>query len=292
MENNPIILVFLPISLGIIMIGLGLHLTLADFGRVVKQPKAVVIALLVQMVLLPPICFLIAKLFKLPPELGLGLLLLAASPGGITANLFSHLARGDVALNITLTAINSVLVLFTLPFWIFIGMGFFLAAENNIPPPTRKVLEVAVLVIVPVLIGMCVRFFKPALADSAEKPVRILSVLILVILTALAIASEWSLLTTYAPVIGLACLTFNLVSLASGYLSARAVKLAKPQATAIAFEIGVHNSTIAMFIALNVLKMPATAIAPAIYSLIMYVTAALFAYWLLRQQRLNPSQEG
>jgi bile acid:Na+ symporter, BASS family len=285
MENNPIILVFLPISLGIIMIGLGLHLTLADFGRVLKQPKAVVIALFVQMVLLPPLCFLIAELFNLPPELGLGLLLLAASPGGITANLFSHLARGDVALNITLTAINSVLVLFTLPFWIFIGMGFFLAAENNIPPPTRKVLEVAVLVIVPVLLGMCIRYFKPALADSAEKPVRILSVLILVILTVLAIASEWQLLRTYAPIIGLACLSFNLVSLASGYLSARAVKLAKPQATAIAFEIGVHNSTIAMFIALNVLKMPATAIAPAIYSLIMYVTAALFAYWLLRQQK-------
>lgn len=285
MENNPIILVFLPISLGIIMIGLGLHLTFADFSRVLKQPKAVALALLVQMVVLPPICFLIAQLFRLPPELGLGLLLLAASPGGITANLFSHLARGDVALNITLTAINSVLVLFTLPFWIFVGMGFFLAAENNIPPPTGKVLEVAALVIVPVLLGMCLRYFKPALAQSAEKPVRILSVLILVVLTAFAIASEWNLLMAYAPVLGLACLTFNLLSLASGYLSARAVNLAKPQATAIAFEIGVHNATIAMFIALNVLKMPATAIAPAIYSLIMYVTAALFAYGLLRQQK-------
>lgn len=285
MENNPIILVFLPICLGIIMTGLGLHLTLADFGRVLKQPKAVLVALFVQMVLLPPLCFLIAELFKLPPELGLGLLLLAASPGGITANLFSHLARGDVALNITLTAINSVLVLFTLPFWIFIGMDFFLAAENNIPPPTRKVLEVAVLVIVPVLIGMCVRYFKPALADSAEKPVRILSVLVLALLTALAIASEWELVTTYAPIIGLACLSFNLISLASGYLGARAVQLGRPQATAIAFEIGVHNATIAIYIALNVVKMPGTAIAPAIYSLIMYLTAAAFAYWLIRQQK-------
>lgn len=285
MENNPIILVFLPICLGIIMIGLGLHLTLADFGRVLKQPKAVLVALFVQMLALPPLCLLIAALFQLPPELGLGLLLLAASPGGISANLFSHLARGDVALNITLTAINSVLVLLTLPFWIFIGMGFFLAAENNIPPPTRKVLEVAVLVIVPVVLGMCLRYLKPALADAAERPVRILSALILAVLTALAIASEWQLLKTYAPIIGLACLSFNLLSLASGYWSARAARLAKPQATAIAFEIGVHNSTIAIFIAVNVLKMPATAIAPAIYSLIMYVTAALFAYGLLRQQK-------
>lgn len=286
MQDNPIILVFLPICLGIIMIGLGLHLTLTDFGRVLKQPKAVLVALVVQMLALPPLCLLIAALFQLPPELGLGLLLLAASPGGISANLFSHLARGDVALNITLTAINSVLVLFTLPFWIYIGMGFFLAADNNIPPPTRKVLEVAVLVIVPVVLGMCLRYLKPALADAAEKPVRILSALILAVLTALAIASEWQLLKTYAPIIGLACLSFNVLSLASGYWSARAARLAKPQATAIAFEIGVHNSTIAIFIAVNVLKMPATAIAPAIYSLIMYVTAALFAYWLLRQQRL------
>ncbi len=285
MADNPIFLIFLPICLGIIMIGLGLHLSVADFRRVAKQPKAVLVALFVQMIILPPSCFLIATLFKLPPELGLGLLLLAASPGGITANLFSHLARGDVALNITLTAINSVLVLFTLPFWIVVGMNFFLATENNIPPPTRKVLEVAVLVIVPVLIGMCVRHFKPAIANSAEKPVRIMSALILAILTLLAIASEWQLLKTYAPIIGLACLSFNLLSLFSGYLSARAVRLAKPQATAIAFEIGVHNSTIAIFIALHVLKMPATAIAPAIYSLIMYVTAAAFAYWLLRQQK-------
>ena len=282
MQDNPILLVFLPICLVVIMIGLGLHLTLDDFRRVAKQPLAVLMALLVQMLILPPVCFLLARLFNLPAELGLGLLILAASPGGITANLFSHLARGDVALNITLTAINSVLVLFTLPFWIYIGMDFFLSSGNNIPPPAGKMLEVALLVIVPVLIGMGVRRFRPIWADAAEKPVRILSVLVLVLLTALAIASEWELLTTYAPIIGLACLSFNLISLASGYLGARAVRLGRPQATAIAFEIGVHNATIAIYIALNVLKMPGAAIAPAIYSLIMYVTAGLFAYWLLK----------
>jgi len=283
--DNLLIMLFLPICLGIIMVGLGLHLTASDFRRVLTQPKAVFIALFVQMVLLPPSCFLIAKIFNLPAELGLGLLLLAASPGGITANLFSHLARGDVALNITLTAINSLLVLISLPFWVVTGMGYFLAAENNIPPPTGKVMEVALLVIVPVLIGMSVRRFKPALADAAEKPVRIMSTLILAILTLLAVASEWELLKTYAPIIGLACLVFNILSLASGYLAARAVKLAKPQATAISFEIGVHNSTLAIFIALHVLEMPSVAIAPAIYSLIMYITAASFAFWLLKQQK-------
>ena len=239
---------------------------------------------------MPPFCFLIAKLFNLPGELALGLLLLAASPGGITANLFSLLARGDVALNITLTAINSLFVLISLPFWVVIGMTYFLATENNIPPPTSKVLEVGLLVIVPVLIGMSVRYFKPVLADAAEKPVRAMSTLILAILTLLAVASEWQLLKTYAPIIGLACLSFNVLSLASGYLAARAVKLTKPQATAISFEIGVHNSTLAIFIALHVVKMPAVAIAPAIYSLIMYVSAAAFAFWLLKHQK-NPHDQ-
>lgn len=285
MADNSIFTLFLPISLGIIMIGLGLHLTLADFSRVFKQPKAVLVALFVQMILLPPCCFIIAKLFNLPAELGLGLLLLAASPGGITANLFSHLARGDVALNVTLTAINSLLIIFSLPIWLIIGMGYFLDAENNIPPPTSKVFEVTVLVVVPVIIGMSVRYFKPVLAQLAEKPVRLLSALILGVLIVLAINSEWDLFVTYAPVIGLACLAFNILSLAAGYFTARFAKLAKPQATAIAFEIGVHNTTLSIFIAIQVLDMPTTAIAPAVYSIIMFVTATVFAFWLIRQQK-------
>lgn len=290
MADNTIITLLLPICLGIIMVGLGLHLTVADFRRVLTQPKAVAIALFVQLVVMPPTCFLIAWMFDLPAELGLGLLLLAASPGGITANLFSHLARGDVALNITLTAINSVFALATLPFWVITGMSYFLAAENNVPPPTSKVIEVAMLVIVPVLIGMSIRRFKPILADFAEKPVRILSTLVLVILTILAVVSEWTLLKTYAPTIGFACLSFNLLSLAAGYWAARGARLAKPQATAIGFEIGIHNATLSIFVALHVLKMPAVAIAPAIYSLIMYVTAAAFAYWLLKTSKQSHDQ--
>lgn len=290
MADNPLIMLFLPLCLGIIMVGLGLHLTVADFRRVLTQPKAVAIALFVQLAVMPPTCFLIAWLFDLPAELGLGLLLLAASPGGISANLFSHLARGDVALNITLTAINSVCALITLPFWVVTGMSYFLSAENNIPPPTSKVIEVAMLVIIPVLIGMSVRRFKPAFADAAEKPVRILSTMILVILTVLAVVSEWELLKTYAPLIGFACLMFNVLSLAAGYWAARSARLAKPQATAISFEIGVHNATLSIFVALHVLKMPAVAITPAIYSLIMYVTAAAFAFWLLRTNKQSHDQ--
>lgn len=287
MDGNPLILVVLPIALGIVMAGLGLHLGPADFRRVLKMPRAIIVALGMQLLVLPPVAFLIAWLASLPGELALGLVLLAASPGGVTANLFSHLARGDVALNVSLTAVNSVIALLTLPVWVALALQFFLGAEAVVPPPTRKVIEVAVLVIVPVLVGMAVRYWKPTWADVAEKPVRILSTLVLVIVIVFAVASEWELLLRHAGVLGLACVAFNVVSLFAGYAAARGARLAQPQATAIAFEIGIHNSTLAIFIALEVLSLPGAAVAPALYSLSMYATAALFAVWLLRRANMQ-----
>lgn len=283
MDGNPLILVFLPIALAIVMVGLGLHLGPADFRRVLAMPRAILVALGVQLLVLPPVAFLIGRMAGLPGELALGLVLLAASPGGVTANLFSHLARGDVALNVSLTAVNSVIALLTLPLWVALALQFFLGAEAVVPPPIRKVIEVAVLVIVPVLIGMAVRYWNPRWADAAEKPVRVLSTLVLVIVIVLAVASEWDMLLRHAGVLGLACVAFNVVSLLAGYAAARGARLALPQATAIAFEIGIHNATLAIFIALEVLARPAAAIAPALYSLSMYVTAALFAIWVLRR---------
>lgn len=285
MADNSLLTVFLPLALAVVMAGLGLHLTLADFRRVLSMPRAVVLALSVQILLLPPVAFGLAKLFGLPGELALGLVLLAASPGGVTANLFSHLARGDVALNISLTAINSLLALITLPIWTTLALWLFLGSEGSVPPPVSKIVEVALLVVVPVTLGMMLRAWSPTMADAAEKPVRILSSLVLGILIALAFISEWETVVEFAPVVGLACVLFNVISLLSGYVSARAAKLKEPQAIAIAFEIGIHNGTLAIFIALEVLQRSQATIAPAIYSLSMYVTAALFAAWLLNKRR-------
>jgi BASS family bile acid:Na+ symporter len=282
--DNTLLVLFLPIALAVVMAGLGLHLTLADFRRVLAAPKAVAVALVVQALLLPPLAFGLCRVFALPGELALGLILLAASPGGVTANLFSHLARGDVALNISLTAINSLLALLTLPLWTALALSTFLGAEASVPPPTGKVLEVATLVIVPVALGMGLRAWNPALADAAEKPVRLLSSLLLGVLIVLAFASEWDTVREFAPVVGLACICFNLASLLIGYFAPRALKLAEPQAIAIGFEIGIHNGTLAIFIALEVLGRAQATIAPAIYSLSMYVTAALFAAWLLHKR--------
>jgi BASS family bile acid:Na+ symporter len=283
--DNALLVVFLPLALAVVMAGLGLHLTLADFRRVMAMPRAVMVALAVQSLLLPPLAFLLARAFGLPGELALGLVLLAASPGGVTANLFSHIARGDVALNVTLTAINSLLALLTLPLWTALALSVFLGDEASVPPPVGKVVEVALLVVIPVSLGMALRTWRPALANAAEKPVRSLSSILLGLLIAVAFISEWQVVREFLPVVGLACVVFNVASLASGYLAAKAARLAEPQAIAISFEIGIHNGTLAIFIALEVLQRSPAAIAPAVYALSMYLTAALFAAWLLHRRR-------
>lgn len=291
MAGNTLLTIFLPIALAIVMAGLGLHLTLADFRRVAKQPRAVIVALGVQCLLLPPVAFGLAKLLQLPPEFAVGLVLLSASPGGVTANIFSHLARGDVALNVTLTAVNSALALVTLPLWTGLALELFLGAENSVPPPMRKLVEVALIALVPVALGMALRAWKPRLADAAEKPVRLLSTVVLALLIALAIASEFSKLLEHIAVIGIACLAFNLISLFSGYLAGVLAKLGRPQAIAIGFEISIHNSTLAILLALQVLGNDLIAIPPAVYAVMMYPVAAAFAFWLLRRQRAEAAAQ-
>lgn len=274
--------VLLPLALGVIMLGLGLGLTGEDFRRVARYPRAVLIGLGLQTLLLPWVAFALALGFRLSPELAVGLMLLAASPGGATANIYSHLARGDVALNITLTAINSVLCLLTLPLILNLSLEHFLGAGQYVPPPTRKVIEVAVIIVLPVLLGMLVRARAPAFAARAETPFRLLSVLVLALLIVAAISKEWQTLAASLAAVGLACLLFNLASMAVGYAAPIALRLPRRQATAIAMEIGIHNGTLAIFIALNVLANATMSIPAAVYSLLMFVTAAVFAAWVAR----------
>ena len=275
----------LPLALGVIMLGLGLGLTLADFRRVARYPRAVLTGLFLQTAVLPWLALGLALLFKLPPELAVGLMLLAASPGGATANIYSHLARGDVALNITLTAVNSVLCLLTLPLILNLSLEFFLGSGQYVPPPVQKIIEVAVIILLPVAFGMLVRARAPTFASRMEKPIRLLSVLVLALLVVAAVAQEWKTLTTYFAIVGLACLLFNLASMGAGYAAPLALRLPKKQAIAIAMEIGIHNGTLAIFIALNVLQNATISVPAAVYSLLMFVTAAVFAWWVSRGGR-------
>ncbi len=275
----------LPLALGVIMFGLGLGLTLDDFRRVARYPRAVLTGLGLQILILPWAAFALALAFRLPPELAVGLMLLAASPGGATANIYSYLARGDVALNITLTAINSALCLLTLPLILNLALEHFLGAGQYVPPPTRKVVEVALIIVLPVALGMLARSRAPAFATRAEKPLRLLSIVVLALLIVAAVAQEWRTLVSHLAVVGLACLLFNLVSMGAGYLAPLALRLPRRQAVAIAMEIGIHNGTLAIFIALNVLGNAAMSVPAAVYSLLMFFTAAGFAWWAVRTAR-------
>ncbi len=292
MQSNVVTAVFLPIALAIIMLGLGLSLTLADFRRVVVYPRAVMVGLACQMLILPVVCFAIARAFSLGPELAVGLMLLAASPGGATANLFSHLAKGDVALNITLTAVNSVLSLLTLPFIINFSMVQFMGAEKAIPLQFDKAIQVFAIVLVPVAIGMLIKAKSPKTADRFQSPVRILSAIFLVLVIGAAIAKERHTILGFFQQVGLAALTFNLASMAVGYFIPRVAKVKRKQAIAIGMEIGIHNGTLAIAIASSprLLNNGTMAIPAAIYSLIMFFTAAAFGFVVSRGKDDEPEE--
>jgi bile acid:Na+ symporter, BASS family len=282
MQESALSTVILPLALGVIMLGLGLSLTIADFTRVIKYPKAVFVGLVSQMLLLPAAALLVAKMLSLSPELAVGLMLLSASPGGPTANLYSHLSNGDVALNITLTAINSVLTLFSLPFIVGLSMDYFLGEALAIPMPFSKIISVFAIVLIPVSIGMLIKRFKPAVSDKMEKPVKISSAILLVLVIAATIAKDRAVLGQYFAQIGLAAFLFNVISLFGGYFIPKLLKIEKKQAIAIGMEIGIHNGTLAIFIALTVLNNSVMSVPPAIYSIIMFFTAGVFGYWVNR----------
>lgn len=280
--DSGIITVLLPLALAFIMIGLGLELTPKDFARVTKHPKAVLIALFCQLVLLVGIAFLLCKLLALPPLLAVGLMLLAASPGGSTANLFSYLFKGDLALNITLTAINSVIAAITLPIIVNFSIMHFMQDGQQISLQFGKVLQVFGIIIIPVCIGMLIRHYAPKLTEKLNKPLRIFAVVFLILIIIGAIYSERENIATYLTQVGLATVLFCIFSLWIGYFVPRFFGINSAQSRACAFEIGIHNSTLAMTIALTVIANSAVAMPAAVYSIFMYIFAAIFGYLITR----------
>ncbi len=282
MQSSVITTTLLPLALGLIMLGLGLSLTGQDFRRVIVHPRAVVVGLFCQMLVLPAVCFAIARAFALPPDLAVGLMLLSASPGGTTANLYSHLAKGDVALNITLTAVNSVLSLFTLPLIVSISLAHFLADGRSVPVQFDKIVQVFAVVLVPVGIGMFVRAKSLAVAQRLERPVRIFSAIFLVLIIGATLAKERAHIGDHFAKVGVPALVFNLASMAVGFVVPLLAKLSRREAVAIGMEIGIHNGTLAIAIATTVLANSTMAIPAAVYSLIMFVTAGLFGFVVSR----------
>jgi BASS family bile acid:Na+ symporter len=271
------------VSLALVMFGLGLSLSVDDFKRLLKHPKAVLLALGLQVLLLPAACYALIVLLGVPPVFAVGLMLLAASPGGVSANLFSHLFGGNVAMNISLTAINTVLSIVSLPLIANWAINTFAKTGQVVPLQLGKVLEVVGVVLIPVIIGMVVNRKSPTFSQRMERPMKIFSALVLAAFALIAIGKEWDALVTSFAVIGPAVVAFNLISLLAGYYVSRWAGLDKSLATAISFEIGIHNSTLAIFIALSVLNNFQLALPAAIYSVSMYVTATLFGLLVLRR---------
>lgn len=270
----------LPVALGIIMLGLGLSLTVRDFTRVAKHPKAVFIALLCQLVILPAICFGLVLAFNLSPVLAVGMMMLAASPGGTTANLYSHLFRGDVALNISLTAINSVVAVVTLPLITNLAIWYFMPGDPTLGLQLSKTVEVFLIVLGPVAIGMLVRKWRPEFADRMDKPVRIASIIILIVVIAGAIVSNLDILMENIGQLALITVLFCLLSLSVGFFVPRLFRVERRQAIASSFEIGIHNATLAIVIAQTVLGSMELSLPAAVYGVLMFFVALAFGFGL------------
>ncbi|MGH3474065.1 MAG: bile acid:sodium symporter family protein [Aeromicrobium sp.] len=271
----------LPIALAIIMFGLGLSLTPDDFRRVRQAPVAVVVALACQLLLLPVICFGLVVLLDLSPLLGIGMMLLAASPGGTSANLFSHLFRGDVALNVTLTAVNSLISIVLLPLITGLTIRYF-DRQDTVELPLVEVLKVFAIVLVPVLVGMLVRSRWATFADRMDRPVRAGSAIILAVLVVAIVVDQRENITDYLAKIGFATAVFCALSLTIGYYVPRLFGVSGRQSVASSMEIGVHNSTLAIYVAVEILGDTEISIPAAVYSLFMFAFAALWGRYISR----------
>ncbi|MCK2239720.1 MULTISPECIES: bile acid:sodium symporter family protein [unclassified Crossiella] len=273
---------FLPVALALVMFGLGLTLTGVDLRRVARSPRAAVITLACQMLVLPVVGFGLVLGFGLPAELAVGAMLLAASPGGSSASLFSHLAGGDVALNIAVTALNSVLALATLPIVVDLSMTYFLGAGKEIGFQADKLVQVFATVLVPVALGMWVRHRFSAFAVRMAGRVKIAAVLVLAIVVTTAVVTQWTVFLTRLGGVGLWALAFCVCCLVIGYLVPRVFRVPREQAIASAMEIGIHNGVLAIAVATVVLGSPVLAIPAAVYGIVMNFPTAVAAFGFAR----------
>ncbi|HHZ65715.1 MAG TPA: bile acid:sodium symporter family protein [Flavobacteriales bacterium] len=285
MEASILTSVLLPLALFIIMLGMGLSLVIDDFRRVAQYPKAATIGLINQLLFLPLIGFAIASVSGLPGELCVGLMILAACPGGVTSNLISHLAKGDTALSISLTAISSVVSILTIPLIINFAIEHFLHADQAIKPPTEDIVkQIIAITILPVSIGMLIRKKRERFALRMDKPVRIFSAVFLLLIIVAAIIKEKQVLIDYFGQVWIATLGLNITTMLLGYAAARIFKLTLPQSVTISIESGIQNGTLGLVIATTILQNSLMSITPAIYSLLMFGTGALMVFYFGRRK--------
>ena len=271
--------IFLPIALAFIMFALGLGLTGTDFLRVIKQPKDFFVGAISQIILLPVIAFVLVKIWPISPELAIGVMIIAAAPGGVTSNILTSFARGDVALSVSLTAIISLLSVITVPFIIVTSLGL-LGSENisqNISL-TSMAISMFLIVTVPVIIGMIFRRFASNTAINFEPIAKKISVVLFIIVLLGAILAEKDNIVSYFADAGLITLVLNVIMMTVAFYVAKLLGTGNAQKKCIAIECGLQNGTLAIFVGTTLFGGGAFVIPAATYSLIMFATSLIFAF--------------
>jgi len=266
----------IPISIFLIMMGMGLSLVTNDFKRVVKYPKAVGIGLTNQLIFLPLVGFALAASMSLEPEYAVGVMLLVLCPGGTTSNLFTYLAKGDVALSVTMTAIASVITVFTIPIVLSFSLVYFMGAGSEFQLPVAKtMISLIALTILPVSIGMLIKNYKPTFADRAQVMVSRFGVIFLSFLVLFLSYVQRDIIVEALIATGPVSLILNVSTMALGYYTSKWFGLNPEQRRSITMEVGLQNSTLSMFMALTLLANYKMSLTPAIYTLIMFLTAGI-----------------
>ncbi len=275
--------IILAIALIIIMFGMGLSLVKDDFIRLFQHPKAVIVGLVNQIILLPVIAYVLISLLNVETDIAIGIMILAACPGGPTSNLITYLAKGDIGLSISLTTVNSLITIFTIPFVIDFALNQFLEADEMVQiNKLQTVIQIFVIVIIPVSLGMALKNAKPIFADKMNKPVKIASGAVLFLVIIGLVIKKKEELIPYLKQAGLTALVLNIATMLVGLATAKIAKLSLAQSRTISIESGIQNGTMAIAIASGVLMNDNYAIAPAVYSLIMFFTGGVIIAFAMK----------
>lgn len=278
--------IILPLSLIVIMFGMGTSLVIEDFKRVFIYPKAVAIGIVGQILLLPLVGYLFASQFALSPEIAVGIMVLVACAGGATSNMIVYLARGDVALSVTLTAISSCITVFTIPLVINFALFHFMGAtEETALPIGITNMKLFMITLLPVFLGMLLRYYCASFAIRLEKPMNKLTTIIFVLIVAAILFKVRDQLAGQLISVGPVSYFLNLSCMVLGLLAARIFRLSDRQSTTVSIEIGVQNSATGIFIAATLLNNAEIAVVPAVYSLAMYLNAGLLLFFMHRYSR-------
>ena len=268
-----------PIALALIMLALGLGLTGQDFIRVVKQPKDFLVGLVCQLILLPIIAFLLLKIFNLPLEIALGVMIIAAAPGGVTSNVLTKFANGDVALSISLTAIISLISIISVPFIVFKSAELLEVAEISKEISMIGIsMKMFLVVTLPVLIGMLIRKFATNFVMSKSQLIERISVFLFVIVFAAIWVEEWQNIMGYIKQAGLITLVLNIVMMFIGYYVAKFLASGVAQRKSISLECGLQNGTLAVFVASQLFNDIVYLIPTATYAIVMFMTSLVYVF--------------